>query len=66
MQEEIFRLQNKGVIDLDKEEMAAGYRDTAEALRKRLREIQQERDAMRGEYDSAMAKNASKDKYMRE
>ena len=52
LQEEIFRLQNKGVIDLDKEEMATGYKDTAEALRKRLKDILRERDDLKGEYDS--------------
>lgn len=52
LQEEIFRLQNKNVIDLDKEEMATGYKDTAEALRKRLKEILRERDDLKGEYDS--------------
>ena len=52
LQEEIFRLQNKNVIDLDKEEMATGYKDTAEALRKRLKDILRERDDLKGEYDS--------------
>ena len=66
VQEEIFRLENKGVIDQDKEEMAIGFKTTAEELRKRLKEAVRERDDMKVEYENAMANMGSKDKYIRE
>ena len=66
LQEQIFALKNKNFLDQDKEETAAGYKNNAHDLRRRLQNAIKEREDMKREYNSALTGIGNKDQQIRD